>query len=97
MNKAGKALMWVQFLPGALTFQKSVKRVRIMAETSDYMTVQEAAEFLDVHPVTVRRLLKLGQLQYIKVGYATMVLKESVKAYKAKTKGMNKRDPRRNL
>ena len=70
---------------------------RRMPQTEDYMTIAEAAANLGLHPVTIRKMVKADRLKHIKVGYATMVSKESVEEYKRETSGMSKNDPRRNI
>ena len=68
---------------------------RRMPQTEDYMTVAEVAAKLSLHPVTIRRLIKAERLKAIKVGYATMISKESVTEYQARTNGLENFDPRR--
>jgi excisionase family DNA binding protein len=68
---------------------------RRMPRTEDYLTVAETADKLGFHPVSIRRMIKDGRLKAIKVGYATMVSKESIEAYQKETAGMERNDPRR--
>jgi len=73
----------------------SVEQAGPMPELNNYMTVQEAAEALDVHSTTINKMIAKGKLEYIKAGYATLILRRSVADYKKATAGMSKNDPRR--
>ncbi len=66
-----------------------------MPDLKDYMTTEEAAQVLDVHVVTIHKMLAKGKLQSLKFGTARLVSRESVKRYKETTAGMDKNDPRR--
>jgi excisionase family DNA binding protein len=39
----------------------------------DYLTVQGAAALLDVHADTIRRMIRAGQLEAVKVGRAIRI------------------------
>ncbi len=66
-----------------------------MPDLADYITTQEAAKKLGYHVVHVRRMLREGDLQGIKVGYIWLVYKPSVEEYIQKNAGLDKYDPRR--
>jgi excisionase family DNA binding protein len=66
-----------------------------MPNLEDYVTVHEAAEQMGFHEISVRRLLRSGSLQGLKVGMMWLVSKVSIKEYIDRTAGMSKNDPRR--
>ncbi len=66
-----------------------------MPDLVDYTTTQDAASKLDLHVITVRRLLREKELDGLKVGRTWLVSKASMQAYQKRTQGMNKHDPRR--
>jgi excisionase family DNA binding protein len=66
-----------------------------MPDLSDYMTTQEAAKALGYHVESIRRLLREGDLQGLKVGTLWLVQRASVTEYIQKNAGLDKFDPRR--
>lgn len=67
-----------------------------MADLTEYMTTQEAARQLGFHIDHIRRMLREGDLEGVKIsGQSWLVLKKSVEDYKKSTSGMGKFDPRR--
>lgn len=62
-----------------------------------WLTTEEAAEILDYHVESVRRMLRKGKFKAKKFGPIWMIDSGSVHKFKAKVKfeGMAKRDPRR--
>lgn len=69
--------------------------VTAMPDLSDYMTTQEAAKALGYHVESIRRLLREGDLQGLKVGTLWLVQRASVTEYIQKNAGLDKFDPRR--
>ncbi len=66
-----------------------------MPDLADYMSTEEAARKLGFHIDHVRRLLREGDLEGIKVGITWLVSRKSVDAYIKRTEGLGKFDPRR--
>jgi excisionase family DNA binding protein len=96
LSNLGVAIIAPGALGGSMMMAaRTIASTRRMPLTEDYMTVNEAAAKLGLHPVTIRKLIKAEKLKYIKVGYATMVLRTSVEDYQKETDGMSKFDPRR--
>lgn len=64
------------------------------------MTTQEAADYLNMSPFTVRRLIKDGRLTATRFGSAAnapwMITRASIEAYRERNEGKAKRDPTRN-
>lgn len=59
------------------------------------MTTQEAAEFLNVSPFTVLRLIKRQSIQAKQFGKSWMIDGQSVREYKKRNEGKAKHDPRK--
>jgi excisionase family DNA binding protein len=53
----------------------------VAIESERLLTVQEVAERLHVHPITVRRLIANGRLAAIRIGRAVRVREEDVGAF----------------
>jgi excisionase family DNA binding protein len=68
---------------------------RIMPDLSKYLTVKDAAKALNLHPETIRELLRDETLAGIKEGLMWLVSKQSIEDYRKKTEGLDKYDPRR--
>jgi len=66
-----------------------------MPDLADYMTTEDAAKKLDFHIDHIRRMLRGGDLEGLKLGREWLVSKKSVEKYLKDTEGMDKRDPRR--
>jgi len=66
-----------------------------MPDLADYMSTEEAARKLGFHIDHVRRLLREGDLEGIKVGITWLVSRKSVDTYIRQTEGLGKFDPRR--
>lgn len=66
-----------------------------MPDLADYMTVKDASEALNLHPETIRALLRDKTLDGIKEGLMWLVSKKSLENYRKKTEGLDKYDPRR--
>jgi excisionase family DNA binding protein len=60
-----------------------------MEEQKQEMRVHEAAEYIGVHPDTVRRLLRMGKLEgrQNKITRAWYIQRDSVEKYKRQLKG----------
>lgn len=94
--------------PGRLTVAQLARRgdhdrradprdhsIKPMPDLADYMTTEEAAKKLSFHIVHIRRMLREGDLEGLKVGQTWLVSRKSVEKYREATAGMDKRDPRR--
>ena len=68
---------------------------KIMPDLSEYMTVREAAQELEITVQGVRRLIKISKLDATLVGNFYLVSKKAVKAYADQTRGLGKNDPTR--
>jgi excisionase family DNA binding protein len=66
-----------------------------MPDLKEYIQTTEAAAQLNYHVEHVRRMMREGSLQGIKIGRTWLVQRKSLDEYVAKTAQMNKREPRR--
>ena len=66
-----------------------------MPDLTEYIETSQAAEKLNYHVEHVRRMMREGSLQGIKIGRTWLVQKKSLDEYVARTANMNKHDPRR--
>lgn len=66
-----------------------------MPDIADFMTTEEAAEFMGFHQVSVRRLLREKQIEGLKWGKEWLISRKSVKDYLTRYAGYSKFDPRR--
>lgn len=73
--------------------QRSVDTRRMTDKT--YCTINEAAELLGVHPVTLRRMVKRGQLKAMRVGRLWRVETSQLKAVRVPQPEKEPRDPTR--
>jgi excisionase family DNA binding protein len=68
---------------------------RPMPDLNEFMTTDQAAKELNFTVESVRNLVYKDKLEHIRFGRSILIPKKAVTEYLAKTKGMNKRDPRR--
>jgi excisionase family DNA binding protein len=66
-----------------------------MPDLTEYIETSQAAEKLHYHVEHVRRMMREGSLQGIKIGRTWLVQRKSLDEYVAKTAQMSKHDPRR--
>ena len=66
-----------------------------MPDLKDFTTTEEAAKALGFHVAHIRRMLREGDLEGLKVGITWLVSRKSVADYKRRTEGLEKFDPRR--
>ena len=66
-----------------------------MPDLTEYIETSQAAEKLHYHVEHVRRMMREGSLQGIKIGHTWLVQRKSLEEYVAKTAQMSKHDPRR--
>ena len=66
-----------------------------MPDLTEYIETSQAAEKLNYHVEHVRRMMREGSLQGIKIGRTWLVQKKSLDEYVARNANMNKHDPRR--
>lgn len=59
------------------------------------MTTQEAAEFLNVSPFTIFRLIRRESIKAKQFGKSWMIDAQSVRDYKERNEGKAKHDPRK--
>jgi len=75
-----------------------VKKTELeMPDINEFLTTAEAAEKLGFNVASVRNLVYKNKLESLKFGRSLLIPKKAVKDYLEKTKGMNKKDPRRKL
>jgi len=68
-----------------------------MPDLAEFMTTDQAAKALDFTVESVRQLVYKKKLESQRFGRSILIPKKAIKEYLEKTKGMNKRDPRRSL
>lgn len=66
-----------------------------MPDLNDYVTTEEASKILAFHIEHIRRMLREGDLEGLKVGKTWLVLRASIQRYQEFTKDMGKYDPKR--
>lgn len=76
------------------TRERSLETHQDMPDLSEFITVEKAAEALEFHPETVRRLVRDGTLKGTKWRREWLILKSSVDEYNDKI-GDNKFNSRR--
>jgi excisionase family DNA binding protein len=69
--------------------------LRPMPDLADYMTTEDAAKRLGFHIDHIRRMLRGGDLEGLKLRREWLVSRKSVDKYLKATEGMDKQDPRR--
>ena len=68
-----------------------------MPDLAEFMTTDQAAKALDFTVESVRQLVYKKKLESQRFGRSILIPRKAVKEYLEKTKGMNKKDPRRSL
>ena len=68
-----------------------------MPDLDEFLTTDQAAKALDFTVESVRQLVYKKKLESQRFGRSILIPKKAVKEYLEKTKGMNKKDPRRSL
>ena len=68
-----------------------------MPDLNEFMTTDQAAKALDFTVESVRQLVYKNKLESQRFGRSILIPRKAVKEYLEKTKGMNKKDPRRSL
>ena len=68
-----------------------------MPDLNECMTTDQAAKALDFTVESVRQLVYKNKLESQRFGRSILIPRKAVKEYLEKTKGMNKKDPRRSL
>ena len=68
-----------------------------MPDLNEFMTTDQAAKALDFTVESVRQLVYKKKLESQRFGRSILIPRKAVKEYLEKTKGMNKKDPRRSL
>jgi excisionase family DNA binding protein len=63
----------------------------VIATMPDYVSVREAAELLDYHPESVRRLIRNGKLEAEQKSNAWWIFRDSVEAYREALRSKPKR------
>ena len=67
-----------------------------MPDLAEYIQTKDAAKILNYHVEHVRRMMREGSIQGLKIGRTWLVQKKSLDEYIKKTAEMSKHDPRRN-
>jgi excisionase family DNA binding protein len=67
-----------------------------MPDLNDFISTEEAAEKLAYHVEHVRRMMREGSIQGLKIGRTWLVRREALDSYMKRTASMAKHDPRRN-
>lgn len=67
-----------------------------MPDLSDFVSTDDVARLLDLHVVTIRKMIRAKKLEGVKIsGKTWLVSKKSVEKYRRETVDMSKNDPRR--
>ena len=64
-----------------------------MPDLTNYCTTDEAAQELKFHVNHIRRMIRRGDLETMRVGHMLFVSKDSIKKYSETTKGHDKHSP----
>ena len=67
-----------------------------MPDLNDFISTEEAAEKLKYHVEHVRRMMREGSIEGLKIGRTWLVRREALDSYMKRTAKMAKHDPRRN-
>jgi len=67
-----------------------------MPDLNEFISTEEAAEKLKYHVEHVRRMMREGSIEGIKIGRTWLVKREALDSYMKRTAKMAKHDPRRN-
>jgi len=67
-----------------------------MPDLNDFISTEEAAEKLKYHVEHVRRMMREGSIEGVKIGRTWLVKREALDSYMKRTAKMAKHDPRRN-
>jgi excisionase family DNA binding protein len=76
---------------------KTLPQDAIMPDLEEFLTTEEAAKKLGFTIASVRNLVYKNKLESVRFGRSILIPKKAVKEYLDKTRGMNKKDPRRSL
>jgi excisionase family DNA binding protein len=69
---------------------------REIPDLNDFISTEEAAEKLKYHVEHVRRMMREGNIEGIKIGRTWLVKREAVDRFMKRTASMTKHNPRRN-
>jgi len=67
-----------------------------MPDLNDFISTEEAAVKLKYHVEHVRRMMREGSIEGVKIGRTWLVKREALDSYMKRTAKMAKHDPRRN-
>ena len=70
--------------------------MRVMPDLNDFISTEEAAEKLKYHVEHVRRMMREGSIEGLKIGRTWLIRREALDSYMKRTTNMAKHDPRRN-
>jgi excisionase family DNA binding protein len=76
-----------------ITQTNSKSQDKTMPDLANFITTQEAADDLGFHINHIRRMIRRGDLETMRVGHMLFVSKGSIKQYKESTKGYDKHSP----
>jgi excisionase family DNA binding protein len=69
------------------------KKNHIMPDLTNFVTTTEAAQELGFHVNHIRRMVRRGDIETMRVGQMIFISLKSIKAYKDKTKDFDKHSP----
>jgi excisionase family DNA binding protein len=67
-----------------------------MPDLNEFISTEEAAEKLGYHVEHIRRMMREGSIQGLKIGRTWLVRREALDSFMKRTAKMAKHDPRRN-
>jgi len=67
-----------------------------MPDLNEFISTEEAAEKLAYHVEHVRRMMREGSIEGVKIGRTWLVRRVALDGYMKRTASMAKHDPRRN-
>jgi len=73
-----------------------LERKRDMPDLNEFISTEEAAEKLKYHIEHVRRMMREGSIEGVKIGRTWLVRRTALDGYMKRTAKMAKHDPRRN-
>ena len=68
----------------------------VMPDLNEFVSTEEAAEKLKYHVEHVRRMMREGSIEGVKIGRTWLVKRDALDSYMKRTSKMAKHDPRRN-
>lgn len=76
---------------------RNFARLSTMPNLNQFLTTQDAAKKLGFSTTSIRNLIYQQKLRAVRIGRTVLIEKRSFMAYRKRTRGMKKHDPRRRI